>query len=126
MSHFYGVVRGGRGEATRGGTKASGLIVHAASWQGCVEVELYCEVKDGREVDHAVVKLKQWEGQGAWPSVTLYDGPVSGEGYSNKVEIQVWRGLAEVVSIPPGIEVEIDDQDVEGYEEGLDVTEAAP
>lgn len=42
MAHFYGTIRGQRGEASRLGGKASGLTTYAASWQGAVPGELYC------------------------------------------------------------------------------------
>ena len=49
MSHFYGTVRGqSSGEATRRGSKNSGLRVAAASWQGAVYVYLFHDGKLGR------------------------------------------------------------------------------
>ena len=41
MSHFYGVVEGSRGKATRCGTKSSGIKVQAAGWHGAVEVQVF-------------------------------------------------------------------------------------
>lgn len=38
MSHFYGGVRGGRGEATRCGSKRAGIQAYAKSWLTCVKV----------------------------------------------------------------------------------------
>lgn len=76
MSHFYGTVCGSRGEATRGGSKPSGLHVQAASWEGCVEVSLTFDKVSGQDV--ARVALTQWHGRGQYPSRVLYDGPVSG------------------------------------------------
>lgn len=38
MSHFYGTVQGNRGEATRGGSKNSGMDTATASWEGSVQV----------------------------------------------------------------------------------------
>lgn len=40
MAHFYGNLKGSRGEATRCGTARSGLTVSARSWAGSVTVEL--------------------------------------------------------------------------------------
>lgn len=40
MAHFYGNLKGSRGEATRCGTANSGLSVSARSWAGSVTVEL--------------------------------------------------------------------------------------
>lgn len=72
MAHFYGIVKGSRGEATRCGTKASGMITKAASWQGAVEVRLYTV----GHTDYAVVSLTRWRGEGT--EIVLYDGPVEG------------------------------------------------
>ena len=41
MSHFYGTLKGNRGQATRCGTKNSGITVVAASWKGAVRIELF-------------------------------------------------------------------------------------
>lgn len=72
MAHFYGGVHGCRGEATRLGTKASGLSAFAASWEGAVKVMLY--EREGK--DYARVRLTPWNGAGV--ERTLYDGPVGG------------------------------------------------
>ena len=40
MSHFYGTIRGQAGQATRRGSKSSGLTTEAASWNGVVRVTL--------------------------------------------------------------------------------------
>ena len=70
MSHFYGTLRGQAGEATRCGSKNSGLTAWAASWQGAVQISLY--EQDG--VDMANVSLIPWQGAGV--SKLLYSGPV--------------------------------------------------
>lgn len=72
MAHFYGVIQGNRGEATRMGSKASGLETTAASWQGSVRVMLY----ELNGVDCAIVTLMPWHGKGA--TKELYSGPVRG------------------------------------------------
>lgn len=61
MSHFYGVLNGQRGEATRCGSKASGLTVTAASWNGAIAVHLYVD-DDGN--DCFEVREKAWRGHG--------------------------------------------------------------
>ena len=81
MAHFYGVLQGARGQATRLGHKGSGLSTTAASWQGAVRVELF--VKDG--VDWAVVGLTTWQGAGI--TKVLYDGPVSGAPVEGKIAL---------------------------------------
>ena len=73
MAHFIGTVRGFRGEASRLGSKESGLVTVAASWQGAVRTYLY--ERDG--VDWVCVSLQPWYGKGT--QRVLYDGPVSGE-----------------------------------------------
>lgn len=73
MAHFYGTIDGNRGTASRLGTAKSGLRTVAASWQGAVDVRLYCNT-DG--VDRCRVMLVPWHGAGT--SRVLYDGPVSG------------------------------------------------
>ena len=72
MAHFYGTLQGNRGEATRMGSKASGLTTYAASWKGAVRVTVY--IHDGK--DWVDVSLVQWRGAGT--NRTLYNGPVSG------------------------------------------------
>jgi hypothetical protein len=72
MAHFYGTIKGHRGEASRLGMKASGLNVRAASWQGAVTVRLY----DLGGVDMAEVCLDTHHGAGS--SRVLYNGPVAG------------------------------------------------
>ena len=60
MSHFYGVLQGQRGEATRCGSQASGLTATAASWKGAIEVEVF--ERDG--VDYFEVRQRHWRGAG--------------------------------------------------------------
>lgn len=40
MAHFYGSMRGSRGEATRMGTKASGFTAHIRGWDIGARVEV--------------------------------------------------------------------------------------
>ena len=78
MSHFYGALQGGRGQATRCGHKSSGINTVAASWDGSVSVNI--EHVNGEDV--ATVSLAPWHGNGV--SKVLYRGPV-GE-YKNQLE----------------------------------------
>jgi len=48
MAHFYGSMRGSRGEATRMGTAKSGLIAHIRGWNTGVEVVLTVD-DEGRD-----------------------------------------------------------------------------
>ena len=68
MSHFYGTVQGNRGEASRGGSKASGMETYCASWSGAVRC--YAYEKDG--VDMVRVERTTWHGVGNYK--VLYDG----------------------------------------------------
>ena len=60
MSHFYGVLEGSRGAATRCGTKNSGLTAIAAGWKGAIETY----VTEVNGVDHYQVWLIPWQGSG--------------------------------------------------------------
>jgi hypothetical protein len=61
MSHFYGTLRGSRGEATRQGTATSGMHTVAASWRGAIYVHLHVD-SDGR--DCFSVYQGTWHGAG--------------------------------------------------------------
>lgn len=50
MAQFRGIIQGQRGEASRLGSKASGLTVEAASWQGKIEVRLWHDETAGRDL----------------------------------------------------------------------------
>ena len=62
MSHFYGVLQGNRGEATRCGTKSSGVNVTAAGWGGAIEVTIWHNPETGKDMYH--VWLRPWQGSG--------------------------------------------------------------
>ena len=74
MAHFWSRIRGARGEASRCGTRDSGMESVVASWEGAVSVTLWHDAARGH--DYAVVKLIPWHGKGV--ERVLYDGPVSG------------------------------------------------
>lgn len=78
MSHFYGSLQGGRGEATRCGHKNSGIRTTAASWKGAISVEI--QHVDGEDI--AVVSMHRWHGNGN--NKVIYRGPI-GE-YKNSLE----------------------------------------
>ena len=63
MSHFYGTIQGNRGEATRCGTKNSGINVYAAGWAGCIHTTLYLG-SDG--LDYFRVWLEPWSSSGGY------------------------------------------------------------
>ena len=62
MSHFYGTLNGSRGEATRQGTKNSGITVVAASWNGCIRVSMWHNEETGHDVFS--VDQEPWHGAG--------------------------------------------------------------
>ncbi len=49
MSHFYGYLQGTRGEATRCGSKGSGISAHIRSWKNDVYVTLKAD-EEGNDV----------------------------------------------------------------------------
>jgi hypothetical protein len=65
MSHFYGTVQGGRGEATRTGHKTTGLTTTAASWSGAIRVRLYHD----NGVDCYIVEQESWRGRGVYEPI---------------------------------------------------------
>lgn len=69
MSHFYGVLEGSRGKATRGGNKRSGFKSTAASWEGCITVEL--EHDDGTGEDRYIIHQKPWQGKGVSQTIVV-------------------------------------------------------
>jgi len=48
MSYFYGYLRGTRGQATRCGSKKSGIEAHIRSWNNDVIARLF-QGKDGKD-----------------------------------------------------------------------------
>ena len=62
MSHFYGVLEGSRGQATRCGTKSSGMGVIAAGWQGAIVTHVRYNADKDR--DEYRVYLEPWLGAG--------------------------------------------------------------
>ena len=62
MSHFYGVLDGSRGKATRCATKKSGLKATAAGWGGCITVYLDHDEKTG--LDSFRIYQSKWHGKG--------------------------------------------------------------
>lgn len=75
MSHFYGTLKGSRGEASRCGTKKSGVTTYTASWDGAVRASAWFDAESG--LDMVDVSLVTWQGRGS--SKLLYRGPISGK-----------------------------------------------
>lgn len=76
MSHFYGTLKGTRGEATRCGDKARGLSAIAAGWGGAIDVFLYTKDTGGILVDWFDVRLIPWQNSGG-NTILLASGPLS-------------------------------------------------
>jgi hypothetical protein len=66
MARFYGTVQGNRREATRCGSKQSGLEVNAASWSGSIAVRLYVN-EQGENC--FLVSQERWHGSGVSESI---------------------------------------------------------
>jgi hypothetical protein len=69
MGHFYGTVQGNRGEASRMGSKNSGMETYCASWKGAIRCFAYVN-SDGK--DCIRVEMTSWRGVGEYK--LLYDG----------------------------------------------------
>jgi len=94
MAHFYGTLKGQRGEAARLGTKLSGLKTIAASRQGAVRVYLW--EKDGR--DWCEVALIPWQGRGV--QRLLYYGAI--DGHVSTWSREVYTPLSWLEAEPTG------------------------
>ena len=55
MTHFYGSMEGSRGEATRCGTKSSGISAHVRSWTHGVRADLIASEANGD--DRACIEI---------------------------------------------------------------------
>lgn len=77
MAHFYGTLKGSRGEVTRTGTKNSGMETYCASWKGAVRCVAYVNEVDGKEIDCVRVERVFWKGAGKYR--LLYEGPIGGK-----------------------------------------------
>ena len=73
MAHWQGLVMGNRGDATRLGSKKSGMQAYVASWSGRCEVDGYV---NGEGIDCVRVTLTQHHNAGVFPAIELYDGPI--------------------------------------------------
>jgi hypothetical protein len=71
MSEFYATIKGNRGPATRQGSKASGIMAAAQSWEGSVITHLF--LKDGE----TWVELGLGTESTTAISYTLYHGPLA-------------------------------------------------
>lgn len=75
MAHFRGEIRGQRGEASRLGSKQSGLTVAAQAWDGQVVTRLWHE--NGRDYVRVYVEANPATYGDAGAKHTLYYGPLA-------------------------------------------------
>ncbi len=79
MAHFRGIIQGQLGEASRLGTKASGLSARLGSWQGGITVNIYHDpIRPEGGRDRVRIAFCQWD-NGAGSNREIYDGPISGQ-----------------------------------------------
>jgi hypothetical protein len=62
MAHFIGTAQGGKGKASRLGTKTTGITAYAASWAGGLEVRITFDKASGR--DRFTIYQRKHEGAG--------------------------------------------------------------
>ena len=62
MAHFYGTVFSNRSAGTRCGTKDSGMVAIAASWDGCIRT--YAWYDEENDVNKYEVYQSTWHGKG--------------------------------------------------------------
>jgi len=72
MSHFYGTLQGSRGQATRVGTKNSGLTTQCASWEGAIR----CEAMHDKATGKDMVRVSKVTWHGAGEDKLLYLGMI--------------------------------------------------
>jgi hypothetical protein len=72
MAQFHAVIQGARGEASRLGSKQSGIVAHIQSWEGQVNVVMYHASNANRDMVRVSLAPHAHDG-GA--SVLLYEGP---------------------------------------------------
>ncbi|MGE0576123.1 MAG: hypothetical protein AB7F22_07675 [Reyranella sp.] len=96
MAHFRGTVQGIRGQASRLGSKASGLEITANGWDGGVTVRLY--ERNGK--DWARITLTGGSGYSG-AQFDIFNGPIDGEARAvllrtrpTDAHSQLWPGFA--------------------------------
>jgi len=79
MSHFYGTLKGTRGEATRCGTKNAGMETYCASWEGAIRCYAWHDKETGK--DMVRVEKTTWQGMGEHKLLYLGEiGKIHNEG----------------------------------------------
>ena len=90
MSHFYGSIEGGRGTATKGGTKASGISGHIRGWSVGARVDV--NHRDG--VDVVTVYATSGSGGGGH-DVLILEFTADTIGQSQEVAAAMYEALKE-------------------------------
>lgn len=117
MAHFYGTLQGSRGEATRLGTKNSGIMTTTCSYQGKVRVCLNFDPRTGQDI--ATISLAKHMGKGV--ERTLFKGPVGEKPVNEAMPglLYAARGMIHYCCVSPAELPEdqpTDSAAVEGYE----------
>ena len=71
MSAFYGMIQGNRGEATRGGSRASGFKSTCQSYDGSVITRMSYDHEDKLRIR---IDLSDGSSFGGWDSREYFDG----------------------------------------------------
>ena len=85
MSHFYGVLQGNRGEATRCGTAGSGMTTNCAGWGGSILAQAF--IQDG--VDMYRVYRSPWMRSGG-ERILLSAGRLQADCGGRPVTVTPW------------------------------------
>ena len=96
MAHFYGTAQGNRGEATKGGSKDSGMETYCASWEGAIRCSAWYD--EDEEKDMVRVEKVRWKGAGQ--NRLLYEGPIGSARRKYKPRVKKERPVEVRQSIP--------------------------
>lgn len=67
MAHFYGEMKGNRGETSRAGTKESGIAAHLRGWNIGTQVYVFHDEKTGKDT----VRIHKTKGSGSFGTEEL-------------------------------------------------------
>ncbi len=119
MAHFYAEIQGNRGEATRMGSKESGIRGHIRGWH--VGGSVNCHFNQWKDCD--VAHIYATKGSSGYGSIFLADVLEK----DNGIEIQLNPKLDKYLSEPDYVQMKEDIAaiifDYEGYANGSDLIE---
>lgn len=72
MAHFYGTMRGNRGECSRGGSKDSGIQAHPRGWNLGVRVNGYFNITRQTDQFDVIVSAGSSGGGHSYDIATVY------------------------------------------------------